>query len=197
MSETDTEMRSGLPIRAFETAALFETWLSAEPRTSKGLWLKLARKGSGLAGLSRAQAIDAALCHGWIDGQLDRYDDACWLIRFTPRKRAGKWSKVNRERALELISEGRMKPAGLAEIDAAQADGRWAAAYASASAADVPADLQAALDASPEAAAFFATLTGANRYSILYRVTTAKKPETRAKRIATFVAMLERGETLH
>jgi uncharacterized protein YdeI (YjbR/CyaY-like superfamily) len=190
-------MRSGLPIRAFETAALFETWLSAEPRTSKGLWLKLAKKGSGIASLSRAEAIDAALCHGWIDGQLDRYDDACWLIRFTPRKRAGKWSKVNRERALELISEGRMKPAGLAEIDAAQADGRWAAAYASASAADVPADLQAALDASPEAAAFFATLTGANRYSILYRVTTAKKPETRAKRIATFVAMLERGETLH
>jgi uncharacterized protein YdeI (YjbR/CyaY-like superfamily) len=197
MSETDTEMRSGLPIRAFETAALFETWLSAEPRTSKGLWLKLAKKGSGIASLSKAEAIDAAPCHGWIDGQLDRYDDACWLIRFTPRKRAGKWSKVNRERALELISEGRMKPAGLAEIDAAQADGRWAAAYASASAADVPADLQAALDASPEAAAFFATLTGANRYSILYRVTTAKKPETRAKRIATFVAMLERGETLH
>jgi uncharacterized protein YdeI (YjbR/CyaY-like superfamily) len=197
MSETDTEMRSGLPIRAFETAALFETWLSAEPRTSKGLWLKLARKGSGLAGLSRAQAIDAALCHGWIDGQLDRYDDACWLIRFTPRKPASKWSKINRARALELIAEGRMKPAGLAEIDAAKADGRWAAAYASASAAEAPADLQTALDASPRAAAFFATLTGANRYSILYRVTTAKKPETRAKRIATFVAMLERGETLH
>jgi uncharacterized protein YdeI (YjbR/CyaY-like superfamily) len=197
MSETDTEMRSGLPIRAFETAALFETWLSAEPRTSKGLWLKLARKGSGLASLCRAEAIDAALCHGWIDGQLDRYDDACWLIRFTPRKRASKWSKINRARALELIAEGRMKPAGLAEIDAAKADGRWAAAYASASAAEAPADLQTALDASPRAAAFFATLTGANRYSILYRVTTAKKPETRAKRIATFVAMLERGETLH
>ena len=197
MAETSTEMRSGQPILAFETAALLDAWLSAEPRTSKGLWLKLAKKGSGLASLSKAEAIDAALCHGWIDGQLNRYDDACWLIRFTPRKRASKWSKINRARALELISEGRMKPAGLAEIDAAKADGRWAAAYASASAAAVPADLEAALDASPRAAAFFATLTGANRYAILYRVTTAKKPETRAKRIATFVAMLERGETLH
>ncbi|HVI99218.1 MAG TPA: YdeI/OmpD-associated family protein [Sphingomonas sp.] len=147
--------------------------------------------------LSKAEAIDAALCHGWIDGQLDKYDDASWIVRFTPRRRGSKWSQANRTRALELIDAGRMSPGGLAEIEAARADGRWAAAYASASRAEVPADLQAALDRAPAADAFFATLTGANRYAILYRIGTAKKPETRARRIAQFVAMLERGETIH
>jgi uncharacterized protein YdeI (YjbR/CyaY-like superfamily) len=191
------EMRSGLPIIGFEKAAAFDAWLAAEPRTSKGLWLKLAKKGAKVASLSKAEAIDAALCHGWIDGQLDKYDEANWLVRFTPRKRASKWSEVNRTRAIELIAQGRMHPAGLAEVEAAKADGRWNAAYAPASTAQVPPDLQAALDASPQAAAFFATLKGANRYAILYRVGTAKKPETRAKRIADFVAMLQRGETIH
>ena len=192
----DPEVRAGLPVLAFDTPGAFEAWLANQPRTSKGLWLKLAKKGSGLASVSKSEAIDAALCHGWIDGQLDKYDEACWLIRFTPRKPLSKWSAINRKRALELIEAGRLAPGGLAEIEAAKADGRWDTAYASASAAQVPADLQSALVASPRAAAFFATLTGANRYAILYRVTTAKKPETRAKRIATFVAMLERGETL-
>ena len=191
------EMRSGLPIIGFEDAAAFDAWLAAEPRTSKGLWLKLAKKGAGVASLSKAEAIDAALCHGWIDGQLDKYDEANWLVRFTPRKRASKWSEVNRTRALELIAQGRMRPAGLAEVEAAKADGRWDAAYAPARTAQVPPDLQAALDASPQAAAFFATLKGANRYAIVYRVGTAKKPETRAKPIADFIAMLERGETIH
>jgi len=190
-------MRSGLPIIGFENATAFEAWLSKEPRDSKGLWLKLAKKGAAVASLSRQEAIDAALCHGWIDGQLDKYDGAYWLIRFTPRKRASKWSEVNRKRALELIAEGRMRPAGMAEIEAAKADGRWDAAYAPASRAQVPPDLEAALDASPEAARFFATLKGANRYAILYRIGTAKKAETRARRIADFVAMLERGETVH
>ena len=190
-------MRAGLPIIGFEEAAGFDAWLAREPRDSKGLWLKLAKKGAAVASLSRAEAIDAALCHGWIDGQLDKYDEAHWLIRFTPRKRASKWSEVNRSRALELIEEARMRPAGLAEIEAAKADGRWEAAYAPASKAQVPPDLQAALDASPEAASFFATLKGANRYAILYRIGTAKKEETRARRIADFVAMLERGETVH
>src|SRR3954469_10335287 len=193
----EKEMRAGLPIIGFAEADAFDAWLAREPRDSKGLWLKLAKKGAGVANLSKAEAIDAALCHGWIDGQLDRYDAAHWLIRFTPRKRASKWSEVNRSRALELIAQGRMRPAGLAEIEAAKADGRWDAAYAPASTAQVPPDLQAALDASPEAASFFATLKGANRYAILYRIGTAKKEETRARRIADFVAMLERGETVH
>ena len=190
-------MRAGLPIIGFDTAAAFDAWLAAEPRTSKGLWLKLAKKGAGAPSLLKAEAIDAALAHGWIDGQLDKYDEASWLVRFTPRKRASKWSEVNRARATELIAEGRIHPAGFAEVEAAKADGRWGAAYAPASTAQVPPDLRAAMDASPQAAAFFATLKGANRYAILYRIGTAKKPETRAKRIAEFVAMLERGETIH
>jgi uncharacterized protein YdeI (YjbR/CyaY-like superfamily) len=191
------ELRAGLPIMAFADAAAFDAWLAAEPRSSKGLWLRLAKKGSGIASLSKAEAIDAALCHGWIDGQLDTYDETSWLVRVTPRKRASKWSQVNRTRATELIESGQMHAAGLAEVEAARADGRWDAAYAPASKAEVPPDLQAALDASPAAAAFFATLKGANRYAILYRIGTAKKPETRARRIAEFVAMLERGETVH
>jgi uncharacterized protein YdeI (YjbR/CyaY-like superfamily) len=192
----DVEHR-GLPVLLFKDQAAFEDWISAEPPGSKGLWLRLTKKGSGVVSLSKAEAIDVALCHGWIDGQLDKYDDASWLVRFTPRNRGSKWSEVNRARALELIEAGRMRPDGLAEIEAAKADGRWAAAYAPASRAEVPEDLQTELDRSPAAGAFFATLTGANRYAILYRIGTAKKPETRARRIAQFVAMLERGETVH
>lgn len=191
------EMRSGLPIIGFKETNAFDAWLASEPRTSKGLWLKLAKKGAEVTGVSKADAIDVALCHGWIDGQLDKYDEANWLVRFTPRKRASKWSEINRTRAIELIGQGRVHPAGLAEVEAAKTDGRWDAAYAPASTAQVPPDLQAALDVSPQAATFFATLKGANRYAILYRVSTAKKLETRAKRIADFVAMLERGETIH
>ena len=194
---TAPEIRAGLPILGFADKAGFAAWLAAQPAGAPGLWLKLAKQGSGVASLSKAEAIDAALCHGWIDGQLQPYDDACWLIRFTPRKPRSKWSEKNRTRALELIAEGRMQPGGQAEIAAAQADGRWDAAYASASKAEVPADLQAALDADPTAAAFFATLTGANRYAILYRIGAVKKPETRARKIAQYVAMLARHETLH
>ena len=194
---TSPEMRAGLPIIRFESALAFETWLAAQPADSSGLWLKLAKQGSVLISLTKSEAIDAALCHGWIDGQLHPYDDACWLIRFTPRKARGKWSEKNRVRAQQLIAEGRISPRGLAEIHAAQADGRWDAAYAPASTATVPDDLRAALDASPPAAAFFATLTGANRYAILYRIGAVKKAETRARKIADFVAMLERGETVH
>jgi uncharacterized protein YdeI (YjbR/CyaY-like superfamily) len=195
--EMEMEMRAGVPIIGFEDTAAFGAWLAAEPRTSKGLWLKLAKKGAAATSLSKAEAIDAALCHGWIDGQLDKYDEKSWLVRFTPRKRASKWSEVNRTRAVELIKQGRMQSTGLAEVEAAKADGRWDAAYAPASTAQVPPDLQAALDASPRAAEFFATLKGANRYAILYRVSTAKRSETRAKRIADFVEMLQRGETVH
>ncbi|HEX7712344.1 MAG TPA: YdeI/OmpD-associated family protein [Sphingomonadaceae bacterium] len=192
-----TEERAGLPILAFSDLAAMERWLEAQPAGSAGLWIKFAKAGSGIASVSKAEAIDAALCHGWIDGQLDAYDDAHWLTRFTPRKARSKWSQKNRTRASELIDAGRMRPAGLAQVEAARADGRWDGAYASASKAQVPPDLQAALDESPQAAAFFATLTGANRYAILYRISAANKPETRARKIAAFIAMLERCETVH
>lgn len=191
------EARAGLPILAFADRTALEAWLEAEGRESKGIWLKLARQGSGRGGVTKAEAIDAALCFGWIDGQLDTYDAEHWLVRFTPRRARSKWSARNRARALELVAEGRVRPPGMAEIEAAKADGRWDAAYAPQSEAEVPPDLQAALDASPQAAGFFATLKGANRYAILYRIGEAKRPETRAARIAKFVAMLERGETLH
>lgn len=191
------ESRAGLPIFSFVDLDAFETWLAAQPPGSPGLWLKLAKKASGKVCISKTEAIDAALCFGWIDGQLDRYDDAWWLIRFTPRKRASKWSEINRRRAGELIARGRMRPAGLAQVKAAKEDGRWEKAYAPASRAEVPPDFRAALDLSPKAAAFFATLTGANRYAVLYRIGAVKKAETRVRKIAEFVAMLERGEKVH
>jgi uncharacterized protein YdeI (YjbR/CyaY-like superfamily) len=192
-----SETRKGLPILAFADAAALEAWLAEQPPVSAGIWLKLARKGSGIASVSKAEAVDSALCHGWIDGLMNPYDETSWLIRYTPRRPRSKWSVINRERAEALIAEGRMRPAGLAEVEAAKADGRWANAYPPHSRAEPPPDLQAALQASPNAAAFFATLKGANRYALIYRVLDAKRPETRAKRIAEFVAMLERGETLH
>jgi uncharacterized protein YdeI (YjbR/CyaY-like superfamily) len=191
------ETRRDLPVMAFEDAASLEAWLAQQPRDSAGIWLKLAKKGSGSKSVTRAEAIDAALCFGWIDGQGDKYDEKSWLIRFTPRRARSKWSQVNRRRALELIEAGRMRPGGLAEVEAAKADGRWDAAYAPPSSAEPHPEMKAALDANPKAAAFFATLTGANRYAILYRIHNVKRPETRARKIAEFVAMLERGETLH
>ena len=190
-----TEERAGLPILAFQDLAALERWLEAPD--APGLWIKFAKADSGLESVTKAEAIDAALCFGWIDGQLDKYDEAHWLTRFTPRKPRSKWSQVNRKRAEELLAAGRVRPQGLAQIEAARADGRWDAAYAPASKAEVPPDLQVALDQSPKAAAFFATLTGANRYAILYRIGAVKKPETRARKIADFIAMLERHETVH
>ncbi|MEA3034980.1 MAG: hypothetical protein QOH04_739 [Sphingomonadales bacterium] len=190
------EIRAGLPLLRFEDAAAMEAWLERHGAGSAGFWLRLFRKGSGIASVAKAEAVDAALCFGWIDGLMNPYDETSWLIRFTKRRPRSKWSVINRERAEALIAEGRMRPAGLAEVAAAKADGRWADAYPPHSRAEPPPDLQAALDASPKAAAFFATLKGANRYALIYRVLDAKRPETRAKRIAGFVAMLERGETL-
>lgn len=192
-----SETRKGLPVLSFGDQAAFEDWLSSQGQSSPGLWLRLFKKGSGIATVAKSEAIDAALCHGWIDGQLDKYDDRSWLVRFTPRKPRSKWSEVNAKRAEELASAGRMRPAGLAEMEAAKADGRWAAAYAPQSRAEVPEDLQAALEANPKAAAFFATLKGANRYAVIYRIGAVKRPETRARKIAEFVAMLEQGETVH
>lgn len=190
-------MRSNLAIMSFADQAELEQWLIQQPRDTKGVWIKFAKKGSGAASVTKSEAIDSALCHGWIDGQLDKYDSNSWLIRFTPRKPRSKWSENNRTRALELISAGRMQAAGQAEIDQAKADGRWQVAYASASKANIPSDLQIALDANPKAAVFFATLTGANRYAVLYRIGAVKKPETRARKIEQFIAMLARGETFH
>ena len=192
-----TEQRGGLPVLAFRNAESFEEWLAEQPADAAGAWLKLLKKLAGEPGLTKSEAIDAALCHGWIDGQLDKYDDKHWLVRFTPRKSRSKWSQVNKRRATELLAEGRMRESGLAQIAAAKADGRWAAAYAPASTAKVPADLQEALNANRKAAKFFATLSGSNRYAILYRIGSVKRPETRARKIAEYVAMLERGETIH
>jgi len=189
--------RGGLPILSFADPAAWAAWLAAQPRDTAGLWLKLAKQGSRAPSLSKQEAIDGALCHGWIDGQLNPFDDEWWLIRFTPRTPRSKWSQKNRRRAEHLLAEGRVAATGLAAIEAAQADGRWDAAYASASRAMEPDDLRAALDAEPGARAFFDTLTGSNRYAILYRVHDAKKPETRAARIARFVAMCAKGETVH
>ena len=189
--------RAGLPIRAFADLVAWETWLAAEPRSSRGVWLKLAKASAGVPSVSKADAIDGALCHGWIDGQLNPFDESWWLIRFTPRKPRSKWSEKNRTRAIELIAAGRIAAAGQAEIDAAKADGRWDAAYAPQSTVTVPDDLAAALDAEPGARAFFDQLDSANRYAILYRVHEAKKPATRAARIAKFVGMCARSERVH
>lgn len=185
---------------AFLSAKDWGTWLTREAsssKASKGLWLKLAKKDAGARSVTRQEAIEVALCHGWIDGQLDKYDDDWWLVRFTPRSPKSKWSEINRTAASRLIEEGRMLPGGLAQVKAAQADGRWDAAYASQRSASVPADLQAALDASPKAMRFFETLDGANRFSILYRVQDAKTVKTRVQRIEKFIGMLERGEVIH
>ena len=192
-----SETKAGLPILAFASAADWERWVAGQPRTSKGLWLKLAKKESGVASVSRTEAIEGALCHGWIDGQLEKYDARFWLVRFTPRSAKSKWSRINCEKATALLEEGRMSAAGREELERAQADGRWDAAYPPQSRAEVPPDLQLALDANPAAGRAFAELDSANRYAILYRVHEARKAETRAAKIEKFVEMLARGETLH
>jgi uncharacterized protein YdeI (YjbR/CyaY-like superfamily) len=190
-------MPDDLPILAFESAAAWEAWLAEQHATAPGVWLKLAKRGSGIASVTYAEALEVALCFGWIDGQKGRSDANWWLQRFTPRRPSSRWSQVNRDKALALIEAGRMQPAGMREVERARADGRWDAAYASGRTMTVPDDLRAALDANPAASAFFATLDGANRYAVLYRVQDAKRPATRAKRIERYVAMLAAGEKLH
>jgi len=186
-----------LPVMTFESTDAWDAWLAAHHAGSPGLWLKIAKKGAAGTTISYSDALDVALCHGWIDGQKGRHDDEHWLQRFTPRKPGSNWSKINTERAAALIESGRMRPAGLREVERAQADGRWAQAYESQSRVTVPEDLARALAANERARAFFATLDSANRYAILYRIGTAKKPETRAKRIDTFVAMLSEHKKIH
>jgi uncharacterized protein YdeI (YjbR/CyaY-like superfamily) len=182
---------------AFDTAAAWRAWLAEHHGEASGIWLRLAKSAAPEATISYAEALDEALCFGWIDAQTRGLDDDYWLKRFTPRKPASKWSKINTQKAETLIAAGRMHPAGLAEVERARGDGRWDSAYAGSRTMGVPADLQAALDASPEGAAFFATISSQNRYAILYRIATVKRPETRARKITEYVRMLEEHRTLH
>jgi uncharacterized protein YdeI (YjbR/CyaY-like superfamily) len=181
----------------FKSAKAFETWLRKHHATSGGLWLKIAKKGASERSVTYPEAVEIALCWGWIDGQKKALDDSHYLQRFAPRRARSIWSKINVNKVVALIEAGRMQSAGQSQIDAAKEDGRWGRAYDGARTSSVPDDLQAALEASPEAKAFFATINASNRYAVLWRVQTAVKPETRARRIAQLVAMLARGEVLH
>jgi uncharacterized protein YdeI (YjbR/CyaY-like superfamily) len=189
--------RTDLPILAFATHGAWEAWLDEHHAASEGLWLKIAKKGSGIETVSYPEALEVALCYGWIDGQKASFDDRYWLQRFTPRRSRSKWSKVNRQKATELIERGAMKPAGLREVERAKADGRWDAAYDAQSTATVPDDLRRELEKNDAAREFFQTLNSANRYAILYQIGDAKKPETRARRIEKFVAMLAERKKLY
>jgi uncharacterized protein YdeI (YjbR/CyaY-like superfamily) len=184
------------PVLFFATPVDLEAWIDEHGEESDGIWLKFAKKDSGIESVVYTEAVEIALSHGWIDGQAKRLDDRHYLQRFTPRRPRSKWSRINREKAERLIAEGRMRAGGLREIERAKEDGRWEDAYDSPSTATVPDDFQAALDAEPAAAEFFASLGSTKRYSFLYRITDAKRPETRAKRIAEYVELLARGETL-
>ena len=187
---------AGLPVLRFAAPEDWAAWVQ-DHLTDTGAWLMFAKRGAATATISYQQALTVALCYGWIDSQKRAYDAQFWLQRFTPRGPQSIWSLVNREQALALIASGQMLPAGLATIERAKANGRWEAAYAGQRTAAVPPDLQAALDADPAAAAHFATLSGANRYAILFRVQNVKKAETRARKIGEYVAMLARGEQIH
>ena len=184
-------------ILPFADKQAWASWLDKEHDRAAGIWLKFAKKNSGIPSLNYEEAVDVALCYGWIDGQMKGFDDKYWLQKFTPRRAKSIWSKINTERAERLIAGGLMQPAGLREIEAAKRDGRWEAAYASQKNMTVPRDFQSALNKNKKASAFFETLTGANRYAILFRIETAKKAETRARRIEQYVQMLARGEKLH
>ena len=189
--------KDGKPILSFASPEAWEAWLEREHATSDGVWLKFAKKGSGVASVLYAEAVDVGLCYGWIDSQALSLDERFYLQRFTPRRARSKWSRVNRDKVAALTKQGRMKPAGLAQVELAKSDGRWEAAYASPANAEMPQDLQKALDASPKAADFWATLNKSNRFAIVYQLEDAKRPETRVRRLEKFVAMLNRGEKLY
>jgi uncharacterized protein YdeI (YjbR/CyaY-like superfamily) len=186
-----------LPIVEFPDRSAWERWLEDHHESSGGVWLKIAKKGSRATTVTYPEALEEAIRCGWIDGQKGAHDDSFWLQRFGPRGPQSKWSQVNRRKASELIEQGRMRPAGIAQVEAAKQDGRWEGAYAPQSTVAVPEDFQEALDASPAASEFFATLKSSERYSFLYRIHDAKRPETRARRIRDYVAMLEEGKTIH
>ncbi len=180
---------------SFASASALRAWLDANHDSSPGIWLMIAKKGSGVRSVTYGEAVDEALCFGWIDGQKAKHDDTYFLQRLTPRTKRSPWSKINTTRVDRLVKAAKMQPAGKREVEAAKADGRWDAAYAGQATAEVPDDLHAALEASPAAATLFAELNSTNRYAILYRIGSVKKAETRAKKIAGFVADLERGKT--
>jgi uncharacterized protein YdeI (YjbR/CyaY-like superfamily) len=189
--------RADLPVMPFASRDAWAAWLEEQHAASDGLWLKFAKKGSGLDSVTYAEAVEVALCYGWIDGQVRKFDQDYYLQRFTPRRARSKWSKINRQKATELIERGEMKPAGLREVERARADGRWDAAYDAPSTAQVPDDLLRELEKNEPAREFFETLDGRNRYAILYQIQDAKRPETRARRIEKYVAMLSEGKKIY
>jgi len=190
------ETKNELPIVSFKQQRAWERWLERNYERHDGVWLKFAKKAAPVRTVTHAEALETALCFGWIDGQAARYDEHFMLIRFTPRRQRSKWSQINREKVEKLIALGRMRPPGLAQVEAAKADGRWDAAYPPQSSAPVPEDLQRALEEHPEAKAFFATLTGSTRYAFLYRLHHVADPERRAKRIVDCIQLLSEGNTL-
>ncbi len=189
--------KSGLDILEFTAAAAWQRWLQAHHASSPGLWLKIPKKDSGLAGPTYAQALDEALCFGWIDGQKAALDARSWLQRFTPRRPGSPWSKINTGHAERLIRSGRMRPAGMRQVEAAKSDGRWKNAYQGQARAGIPADFLQAVARVPRARAFLESLNRANRYAITYRLQSAKTPETRRKRFQKFLEMMEKGEKFH
>jgi uncharacterized protein YdeI (YjbR/CyaY-like superfamily) len=186
-----------LPLWPFANKKKWADWLAKQHDKSGGVWLKLGKKDSGIASVTYEEALDVALCYGWIDGQKKGFDDKYWLQKFTPRGPKSIWSKINTEKAEKLIKSGEMKPAGLKAVEAAKGDGRWDAAYASQKNISIPEDFQAALEKNKKARSFFATLNSVNRYAILFRIQTVKKAETRAKRIQQFIEMLEKNEKIY
>jgi uncharacterized protein YdeI (YjbR/CyaY-like superfamily) len=191
------ETKQDLPLLTCSSQAAWEAWLEESHGTSRGVWLRIARREAGMPTVTHDEAVEVALCFGWIDSQAASTDGPFWLQKFTPRGRRSRWSRINRDRAAQLIEQGRMRPAGLSEVERARADGRWNAAYEGSRTATVPEDLASALAANPAAEEFFATLDSRNRYSVLYRIEAAKKPETRARRIAQFVEMLGEHRKLY
>ncbi len=189
--------KSDLPVISFASDVEWERWLEENHRQSQGLWIKMAKKESGIPSVNHPQALDVALCFGWIDGQRQKFDDQYFLQKFTPRRAKSTWSKVNQDKVAALMSQGRMREAGIQEVERAKADGRWEAAYESQSKMSVPEDFQAELDQNPAAQKFFDQLNSVNRYSILFRITTAKKAETRQQRIAKFIVMLNEGKKIY
>ena len=184
-------------VRAFKDAKAWESWLAKNQTATDGLWIRLAKKASGIKSITYPEALEIALCYGWIDGLKRPESETTWLQRFVPRRPRSMWSKINREKALVLIASGQMKPTGLQEVERAKQDGRWDAAYDSPKNAPVHPDFQKALDESLRASEFFKTLNKANRYAIIWRLHTAKRAETRERLTRTFIEMLEKGETLH
>jgi uncharacterized protein YdeI (YjbR/CyaY-like superfamily) len=195
-SQSSATANAGPPL-LFEDQEKWFSWLRKNHATSAGVWLRIAKKGANAKSVSYLQAVDAALCFGWIDGQKKSGDERYWLQRFTPRSEKSIWSKLNREKAIRLIELGRMNAAGLREVDRAKRDGRWDRAYDSQSGATIPADFQAVLNKMPRAKAFFATLDSRNRYAVLFRIQTARKSETRAKRIKQFAEMLSQQKKIY